>query len=111
MEAIKFLAALRSRLRQVLVTDAVARGVRLVLASLVILAVLDFTAALPSVLRLIAIVALLGAVIYGFYQRLIRPLGQRMDDRALAQLVERRSSESQWPSFIKNRWFEPHRRG
>ena len=93
MEPTLFLAALRARLRRVLITDALSRVIRLAIACFILVAVLDFTAALPSVLRFIALLGTAAAVVYGLQIRLLKPLSRGMDDRALAQLVERRSAD------------------
>ncbi len=90
MDALGFLAVLRSRLRRVLVVDGLARLVTVVLAGAAVAVLADWCWTLPGVLRLVVLVGIAGSVTAAIHRRLLRPLGRGMDDRALAQLAERR---------------------
>ncbi|HEX3134115.1 MAG TPA: hypothetical protein VHX44_11110, partial [Planctomycetota bacterium] len=93
MDVQGFLADLRRRLRRVLLLDGVATLVVMLLGGLVLAVVLDWVWTVPSVVRLGLLLALAVGVATATARRLVRPLGRIMDDRALANLAERRLPE------------------
>ena len=90
MDVPGFLAVLRRRLRRVLVVDGLARLVTVALAGAGAAMLADWCWTLPGALRLIVLLGIAAGVAVAVQRRLLRPLGRGMDDRALAQLAERR---------------------
>lgn len=90
MQTRGFLRLVRLRLRQTLVLDSLARLVALVIAAGLVVVAVDYRWHLPEEARLVALVALVLAAAALLHRLLLRPLRQPMDDRALAQLAERR---------------------
>lgn len=90
MDAALFCAQLRRRLRVILAADALSRLVRLWIVGLVVIAFLDFAAALPPLLRALAVLALVASGLWLLLLRAWRPLTRPMPDAAMASLAERR---------------------
>lgn len=90
MDASGFLSVLRRRLRRVLVVDGLARLVTVALAGAAVAVLADWCWTLPGFLRLIVLLGIAAGVVVAIHRRLLRPLARGMDDRALAQLAERR---------------------
>ncbi len=90
MDSHAFLAALRARLRRVIVLDGAARSISWAVLIAVAIIALDYHWRLPGAVRLLGLLALIGAVVVLVRRRLVKPLTQPMDDHALAQFVERR---------------------
>ncbi|HYE04517.1 MAG TPA: hypothetical protein VEL07_03250 [Planctomycetota bacterium] len=90
MEVAGFLGRLRSRLRAVLIAEGLARVLAYALAACVAAVLIDYVFRLPAPLRFGLLIAIAVAVVVTVRRRLARPLGQPMDDRSLASLIERR---------------------
>jgi hypothetical protein len=90
MDARQALRWLRLRLRLVLVGDAAARIIGWGLLILGAVAVLDLLAPLPVGVRVLVLLLVLAAGCVLLWRRVVRPLRRTMDDRSLAQVVERR---------------------
>jgi hypothetical protein len=93
MDVQGFLADLRRRLRRVLLLDGLATLLVLLLGGTVVAVLLDYVWSVPAGLRLVLLLALVGATAVAIHRRLVRPLARRMDDRTLASLAERRMPE------------------
>jgi hypothetical protein len=90
MDVHGFLGGLRGRLRRVLVLDGLARVVALGLGACAAAIAIDYCWPIPGPLRLVLLLGIAGVVAALINRRLVRPLGRIMDDRAMAQLAERR---------------------
>ncbi len=90
MDAGGFLDQVRGRLRRAVVLEGVARVVALALGIAAVVVAADFAWPTPGWFRFVALLSLLAAIVWLARARLVRPLGRAMDDRALAQFVERR---------------------
>lgn len=90
MDARLFLGALRARLTRVVLLEGAARTLVLAIVLCVLLVAADYCWPTPGWFRLAGLLAIGCAVLFTLRVRLLRPLSRAMDDRALAQFVERR---------------------
>src|SRR3954467_6970365 len=92
MEAAGFLAEVRHRLRRSLLLEGASRVIALGLGLAVCAIAADWAWPTPGWFRCAALIALVGAIGWAARSRLVRPLRRAMDDRSLAQFVERRGA-------------------
>jgi hypothetical protein len=90
MDAPHFLGKVRRRLSRVILLEGASRVLLLLLSLCAAIVLADYCWPTPGWFRLAALLALIAAVGLATRVRLIRPLTRAMDDRALAQFVERR---------------------
>ncbi len=90
MDAPHFLGKVRRRLSRVILLEGASRVLLLLLSLCAAIVAADYCWPTPGWFRLAALLALIAAVGLATHVRLIRPLTRAMDDRALAQFVERR---------------------
>jgi Domain of unknown function (DUF4175) len=90
MDVTVFLSEMRRRLRRVVLAQGAATVVVLCVGGMTVGVTLDYVWTAPAAIRFLLLVGLLIALATVFYRRLIRPLGQKMDDRTLAGIAERR---------------------
>jgi len=90
MDPVLFLGQVRGRLRRALLIEGCARLLVVTLVMVAGVVAADYLWPTPGWFRLAALLTLLGIVGSLSRIRLVRPLLRAMDDRALAQFVERR---------------------
>ena len=90
MDVNAFLRALRNRLRWVVMLDGVAVLVTAIILVTAAALFIDWYWRPPGLVRLLGLVALATLTISLFTRRLVRPLMQRLSDRDLALVAERR---------------------
>jgi hypothetical protein len=90
MDPALFLGQVRGRLRRSLMIEGMARILVMTIGLICAVITADYLWPTPGWFRLAALLAIIGAIGYGVRSRLARPLLKSMDDRALAQFVERR---------------------
>jgi Domain of unknown function (DUF4175) len=93
MDVTVFLSEMRRRLRRVVLAQGAATIVVLGVGGIALGVTLDYLWTAPAVIRFMLLVGLFVALTSVVYRRLIRPLGQKMDDRTLAHIAERRIPE------------------
>src|SRR5207302_8000080 len=87
------LASLRRRLRLQIGWRGLCALAGVVIGGAVLAGLADWLLELPSLLRALALVALLGAAGVAAYRTLVIPLGRRCDDLALALRIEEQFPE------------------